>query len=85
MLQGVSTEIKGSEQEHPMGFWSGTGKVMGQIVDVRVDKWVGVDTIKANTNNLIRWTKSIFRVEEATREETFEAAMIRLPFNRCDD
>lgn len=61
-----------------MGFWRSTGKVMGQIVDVRVDKWVGVDTIKENTANLSRWVKTIFRIQEADRTETFEAAMIRL-------
>lgn len=61
-----------------MGFWRGTGKVMGQIVDVRVDKWIGVDRIKENSSNLFKWAKSIFRVQEATRTETFEAAMARL-------
>jgi intracellular multiplication protein IcmV len=61
-----------------MGFWRGTGKVMGQIVDVRVDKWVGIDTVKENTQNLIKWTKSIFRIEEASSSETFEEAMLRL-------
>lgn len=61
-----------------MGFWRGTGKVMGQIVDVRVDKWVGVDAIKENTNTLVKWIRSIFRIQEASREETFEAAMERL-------
>ncbi|MEY3182753.1 MAG: intracellular multiplication protein IcmV [Pseudomonadota bacterium] len=61
-----------------MGFWRGTGKVMGQIVDVRVDKWVGVETIKENTSALLAWVKTVFRVQEAHREETFEAAMARL-------
>jgi intracellular multiplication protein IcmV len=61
-----------------MGFWSGTGKVAGQIVDVRVDKWVGVNTIKAHTYLLVSFVRSVFRMDQAMREETFEEAMARL-------
>lgn len=61
-----------------MAFWKKTGKVVGHLFDIRVDKWIDYKSLKRNTAFFIQQGKSIFNVEKATREETFEEAMERL-------
>jgi len=61
-----------------MGFWQTTGRVMGQIVDVRVDKWVGFDRIRMAMGEIGKMTRTITTIDQATREETFEEAVKRL-------
>lgn len=60
------------------GFFRGSGKVMGRIVDVRVDKWIGYDYLKGTFNKTLQITKDTFQAETPSRQETFEEAIERL-------
>lgn len=61
-----------------MGFWSKTRKVIGHIVDVRVDRWCDLPWLKKITLFLWQQSKDLFRLEEAKNAETFEQAIDRL-------
>lgn len=61
-----------------MGFWRGIGKVAGQIVDIRADRWMGLKSLKNNAFFFLDQAKQLFHMQEATRSETFEEAVERL-------
>ena len=43
-----------------MGILRSTGKVAGQIVNVRADKWLGFDTIKESVNTQLNVARNLF-------------------------
>ena len=67
-----------------MGFWKTSKKVAGHIVDVRVDKWIGLDSIKQTTRGIYGSAKELVTPEQAARTETFEQALERLNLTEAD-
>lgn len=61
-----------------MGFWRSTGRVAGEIVNVRVDRWIGWDHIKSMTRLIGLLGKDILTPQRAFEQETFEQAVTRL-------
>lgn len=67
-----------------MGFWSSTRNFAGHIVNVRVDKWIGVATIRDSTNSIYRSCKSMFKIAHPERIETFDQALERLNITEAE-
>lgn len=61
-----------------MGFFSSVKKAGSKIVDVRVDRWIGVSELRHTTNQLITYAVDNLSVKKANRIETFDEAMERL-------
>lgn len=61
-----------------MGFFRGLGKAAGHVVNVRVDKWIGLENLKDTFNLTARQAKEITTPEQTDTEETFEEAKARL-------
>jgi len=61
-----------------MGIWSGTKKVLGHVIDIRVDRWMDFETIKAIHKIYVKQIKNLLTSQRAKRVESFEAAVERL-------
>jgi len=61
-----------------MGLWQGTKKIVGHIVDVRVDRWVDIDSLKDSTDYFWDQCKNLFRVQKSEHAESFEEAIDRM-------
>ena len=64
-----------------MGFWSKTTKLMGHIVDLRVDRWLDLETIKHSSAYFGSRIRHLFRIKVSTHPESFEEATQRLDLN----
>ena len=60
------------------GFFRGVGKVSGKVIDVRADKWLGYEYLKATSMRTFDIVRENFLPEQATSSETFEEALHRL-------
>jgi intracellular multiplication protein IcmV len=61
-----------------MGFFRGVGNVLSNLVDVRVDKWIGYDYLKQSMNRSTFLVKQLFKIEHPKFKESFEEAKERL-------
>ena len=61
-----------------------TKKVAGHIINIRADKWIGVDYLTSITKDNLAWAKVIFTPKKTEREETFEQALARLNLTEAD-
>ena len=61
-----------------MGFWNATGKALGHIVDLRVDRWIDYEGLKRSTVYIFSQTKKLFTPETTNKSESFEEAVDRL-------
>lgn len=67
-----------------MGFLSTTRKLGNQIFDINIGGWLGYNSIKTSTKNIVDDTKENFHVEHAEIIETFSDAMLRLNITEDD-
>ena len=67
-----------------MGFISRSGKIAGEVVNVRVHKWFALDYIKESGFALGNFARSLFTINQADRTETFEEALERLDLKEED-
>ena len=67
-----------------MGFFSGTRKVFGHIINLKVTEWADTNTHKDNFKYLGNYSKSIFVPEQPLHQETFEQAIERLGLSEND-
>ena len=61
-----------------MGLWKGTKKVVGHMVDVRVDRWIDLTSLQNSTRYFWDRTKSLFSIQTAEHPESFEEAVDRM-------
>lgn len=61
-----------------MGFWSGTKKTVGFVINIRVDQWIGLADLKASFLYFLNFSKNLFKIEKKEKTETFEEAIDRL-------
>ena len=61
-----------------MGLWKGTKKVVGHVVDVRVDRWVDFTSLQNSTCYFWERAKSLFSIKTAEHPESFEEAIDRM-------
>lgn len=61
-----------------MGFWKKSKTVAGHIVDVRVDKWLGMDFLKRSGKEITRAAKNLGKIEQSQEDENFDKAIERL-------
>ncbi len=62
-----------------MGLWAGAKKVVGHMVDVRVDQWLDLVSLKQSTYYLWDQTKSLFKIKAAPEHaESFKEAVDRM-------
>jgi len=61
-----------------MGLWKGTKKVVGHMVDVRVDRWVDLSSLLNSTRYFWNSAKSLFSIKTAEHPESFEEAIDRM-------
>lgn len=68
-----------------MGFFSGTKKVLGQIINLRVNEWIDAKYHKNFFAFLGDYSKSLFSKDQIiTKQETFEEAIKRLNLSEED-
>lgn len=67
-----------------MKLFRATKGITSKIIDIRVDKWVGLDHIKETTKHLQSIIKSVFVPERPRYSETFDEAMMRLQLTEAD-
>ena len=67
-----------------MGIWSGTKKVASHLVNLRVDKWISYTYLKDTLHFFLDLFKSLFKIEQAKIQESFEEATERLQLNSED-
>ena len=67
-----------------MGFFAGTKKVVGLIVNFKVTEWVNTTYHKHIFKYLSNYSKSVFTTEKTLNQETFEQAIERLQLNEDD-
>lgn len=67
-----------------MGIFRSSKKVMGRIVDVRVDKWLSVDYLKETTGHFKAILNDMVVPQKARYSETFEEAQQRLNLSEKD-
>lgn len=67
-----------------MGFWKGTKKVVGHMVDVRVDRWIDFVTLKTSTLYFSAQLKNLFTIKKAENPESFEDAVDRMALSPED-
>lgn len=66
-------------------FFHSAQKVLGTVVNIRVDKWVDLDSIKGTVNFTIRQTKNLFSQHKQVFDiEDFEEARARLHLSEED-
>src|SRR5476651_459176 len=61
-----------------MGLWKGTKKVVGHVVDVRVDRWIDFTSLLSSTCYFWEITKSLFSIKTSEHPESFEEAIDRM-------
>lgn len=61
-----------------MGFWRGARKIVGHVVDLRVDRWLDLPTLKKSTHFFLQQCKQLFSLPKAKYSESFEEAAERL-------
>lgn len=67
-----------------MGLFSGFKKVGGRIVDVRVDRWMSMGTIKDSFEKTSSILSDLVVPAKAQRKETFQEALKRLGISEAD-
>jgi len=67
-----------------MGFLKGAAKTANVFVNVRADKWIGVENIKQSLGNTALCAKNLFKIQQAERVETFEEAQQRLSVDEAE-
>lgn len=78
IIKGPYKQYIGNNQERGMGFWKGTKKVIGHVVDVRVDRWIDFETFKESTLYFSSQLKNLFTIKKAENPESFENAVDRM-------
>jgi intracellular multiplication protein IcmV len=61
-----------------MGLWKGTKKVIGHVVDVRVDRWIDFTSLKNSTRYFWAHFNTLFSIKKAENPENFEEAINRM-------
>lgn len=61
-----------------MGLWKGVKKVIGHMVDVRVDRWVDFTSVKNSTYYYWKQSKKLFTIQQIEHGESFEEAIDRM-------
>lgn len=67
-----------------MGLFSGLKKVGGRIVDVRVDKWMSLSSLKDSFDKTSSILSGLVIPENAKRKETFQESLVRLGITEAD-
>ena len=68
-----------------MGFFSGTKKVVGQVINLRVHEWIDAKYHKNFFNFLSNYSKSLFtKNQPKLQQETFAEAVQRLNLSEED-
>ena len=67
-----------------MGVIRSTGKVAGKVVNVRVDKWIGVEYISETFKNITHSAKGLFKAPIAEHSESYDEAVERLKITDVD-
>lgn len=67
-----------------MGLFSGLKKVGGRIIDVRVDKWMSLSSIKDSFDKTSSILSGLVIPENAKRKETFQESLVRLGISEAD-
>lgn len=65
-----------------MGLWKGTKKVVGHMVDVRVDHWLDFISLKNSTRYYWKLTEKLFSIQQNQHAETFEEAVDRMALSK---
>ncbi len=61
-----------------MGIIKKTRKILGHVIDLKVDRWVDLDYLKHSTKYYWRQAKFIFSSQKPTHEESFDEAVERM-------
>ena len=61
-----------------MKFWRTTGKIAGQVVNVRADRWIGLDYLKTTTRYFWSNLKELVAKKKPGPKESFNQASLRL-------
>ncbi len=67
-----------------MGFWKTTRKIVGHVIDIRVDRWVDFEYHKKTLRYLRDEWKRLFSHQKPTRSEEFDEAVQRLSLTPDD-
>ncbi|MDB6096365.1 MAG: icmV [Francisellaceae bacterium] len=61
-----------------MGFWRGAAKVAGTFVNLRVDKWIGLEQLLYTFKKTYQAGRKLLQIEQVEKEETYDEAYQRL-------
>jgi intracellular multiplication protein IcmV len=61
-----------------------TRKVLGKVIDLKVNQWIAFDYLKSNTTIFMNWAKNVFIPQNAVVTESFENSLIRLSISEAD-
>ncbi|HXH54211.1 MAG TPA: type IVB secretion system protein IcmV [Gammaproteobacteria bacterium] len=61
-----------------MGLWKGSKKFVGHMVDVRVDRWIDLASLKNSSLYFWERIKNLFSIQVAEHPESFEEAIDRM-------
>lgn len=67
-----------------MGVLKWGGKVVTNVINIRVDHWVGAGYLKKSIGQTCNLAKSLFTAEKPEHQETFEESLVRLNISAAD-
>jgi intracellular multiplication protein IcmV len=67
-----------------MGLWRGTKKVIGHMIDLRVDQWVDFASLKRSTGYIKDYCQTLFSIKKSNHAEDYDEAVDRMGLSSED-